>query len=158
MDWEIGNYGYGAAPGHPFLEAVIENCIRAQRDRKWIEPMMRGIPRLFRTAFIVLNSTGPGLLSRTLAENANLAPQVKILFPEDVCDSSNWHNFGGLGVHLMAGSWRRQSGGFLFRRLANLWESRARHSLLRQSLSLGRTRCFRGPVDTSQTLCETNAS
>jgi inositol phosphorylceramide mannosyltransferase catalytic subunit len=23
MDWEVGNYAFGAAPGHPFLEAII---------------------------------------------------------------------------------------------------------------------------------------
>src|SRR5262245_8837961 len=28
MDWEIGNYGFGAAAGHPFLEAIIKNCVR----------------------------------------------------------------------------------------------------------------------------------
>ena len=27
MDWEIGNYAFGAAAGHAFLEAVIENCV-----------------------------------------------------------------------------------------------------------------------------------
>ena len=31
MDWEIGNYAFGAAAGHPFLEAIIENCVRAKR-------------------------------------------------------------------------------------------------------------------------------
>ena len=33
IDWEIGNYAFGAEAGHAFLEAVIENCVRAQRDR-----------------------------------------------------------------------------------------------------------------------------
>src|SRR5262249_48558319 len=47
LDWEIGNYGFGAAPGHPFLRLIIENCVRAQREPKWVEPMMRGIPGLF---------------------------------------------------------------------------------------------------------------
>jgi mannosyltransferase OCH1-like enzyme len=32
LDWEIGNYAFGAAPGSPFLKAAIENCIRSQRD------------------------------------------------------------------------------------------------------------------------------
>src|SRR5262249_38821995 len=26
MDWEIANYGFGAVAGHPFLDAVIQNC------------------------------------------------------------------------------------------------------------------------------------
>jgi len=29
MDWEVGNYAFGAAAGHPFLEAIINNCVRA---------------------------------------------------------------------------------------------------------------------------------
>src|SRR5437660_2105051 len=28
MDWEIGNFGFGAVAQHPFLEAIIENCRR----------------------------------------------------------------------------------------------------------------------------------
>src|SRR5215831_15517824 len=44
MDWEIGNYAFGAAPGHPFLGAIIENCVRAQQDPAWVKPMMRGMP------------------------------------------------------------------------------------------------------------------
>ena len=35
MDWEIGNYAFGAAAGHPFLLAIIGNCVRAQQDKKW---------------------------------------------------------------------------------------------------------------------------
>src|ERR1700730_8677008 len=31
MDWEIGNYAFGAAAGHPFLEAIVKNCVRAQQ-------------------------------------------------------------------------------------------------------------------------------
>src|SRR4029077_5545531 len=86
MDWEIGNYAFGATPGHPFLEAVIENCVRAQKDPSWVKPMMRGLPFFFRDECLVLNTTGPGLLSRTLAENAELATTVTVLFPDDVCD------------------------------------------------------------------------
>jgi len=69
VDWEIGNYAFGAAPGHPFIKAVIENCVRAQRDPAWAEPMLRGIPAPFRNQFHVVNTTGPGLVSRTMAEN-----------------------------------------------------------------------------------------
>src|SRR6202021_4137943 len=90
MDWEIGNYAFGAAAGHPFLEAVVENCVRAQKEPGWVKPMMRGLPFLFRDEFLVLNTTGPGLLSRTLAENKKLAKGVTVLFPDDVCDMTNW--------------------------------------------------------------------
>ena len=139
IDWEIGNYAFGAVAGHPFLQAVIENCVRAQQSPAWVEPMMRGIPRLFRAEFYVLNTTGPGLLSRTLAENPELAKDVTILFPDDVCDERAWHQFGNFGVHLQEGSWRSKHG-YLRRRLATLWESRARRRLLRESRALGRTR------------------
>jgi inositol phosphorylceramide mannosyltransferase catalytic subunit len=139
MDWEIGNYAFGAEPGHPFLAAVIENCVRAQRDANWVKPMMGGIPRIFHSEFSVLNTTGPGVLSRTYAENPDLAALMKILFPENVCDEATWHKFGSFGVHLMNGSWR-EKGGFVYRRLAGWWESRCKGNLLAESLRLGPTR------------------
>src|SRR6266446_1187968 len=58
MDWEIGNYAFGAAAGHPFLEAVIENCVRAQKDPSWVKHMMRGLPYFLRAEYYVLNTTG----------------------------------------------------------------------------------------------------
>lgn len=139
MDWEIGNYAFGAAPGHPFLKAVIENCVRAQKDRSWVKPMMRGLPLLFKDEFLVLNTTGPGLLSRTLAENPELAKTVTVLFPDDVCDVGNSNRFGDLGVHFMEGSWRTQSNR-LRRRLAQRWEHWKMQRLLKESLRLGKTR------------------
>lgn len=123
LDWEVGNYAFGAAQGHPFLEAVIENCIRAQKDPGWVAPMMRGVPRLFRRDFYVLNTTGPGLVSRTLAENPRLARDVTVLLPEEVNDRRNWYQFGKFGVHLMDGSWRRRRG--FVQRLERLWETAA---------------------------------
>jgi inositol phosphorylceramide mannosyltransferase catalytic subunit len=139
IDWEIGNYAFGAVAGHPFLQAVIENCVRAQRDAAWVKPMMQGIPRLFRTEFYVLNTTGPGLISRTLAENPELAKDVTILFPDDVCDERMWHQFGNFGVHLQQGSWRLKDG-YVRRRLANLWESWVRRRLHRESRVRGKSR------------------
>jgi len=143
MDWEIGNYAFGAVPNHPFLEAVIQNCVRAQRDPAWVKPMMQGIPALFRSEFYVLNTSGPGLLSRTLAENPDLAKDVTVLFPEDVCDSGTWHQFGHFGVHAMEGSWRVR-GSYLRRRLGNLWEVWVSRRRLRESRRLGKTRAFAG--------------
>lgn len=134
MDWEIGNYAFGAIPGDPFLAAVIENCVRAQREPQWLEPMMRGIPAFLRSDFCVFNTTGPGLISRTLAEDH--ATRVKVLFPENVCDRSSWHQFGHYGVHLMSGSWRRK-GSFVRSRLARVLESWSRKKLLAESVRLG---------------------
>ena len=109
MDWQIGNYAFGATRGHAFLEAVIENCVRGQRDPKWVKPMMRGTPPLLDDEFFILNSTGPGLISRTLAENKELAKTITVLFPEDVSDVRNcWNRFGDWGVHLADSSWRRK--------------------------------------------------
>jgi inositol phosphorylceramide mannosyltransferase catalytic subunit len=109
MDWQIGNYAFGATRGHVFLEAVIENCVRGQRDPNWVKPMMRGSPPFLYDEFFIINSTGPGVVSRTLAENKDLAKTVTILFPEDVCDVRNcWNLFGGWGVHLADSSWRKK--------------------------------------------------
>jgi hypothetical protein len=140
MDWQIGNYAFGAAPGHPFLKAIIDNCIRAQCDPDWVKPMMLGFPRLLRNEFFVLNSTGPGLISRTLGENPSLAKEPSVLFPDgDVCDRSNWNRFGDLGVHLMDGSWRMNSS-WLGRRLALYWQALTFRKLMKKSIALGKTR------------------
>lgn len=142
MDWEIGNYAFGAAEGHPFLDAVIKNCVRARRDAEWVKPMMSGIPSLFHSEFHVLNTTGPGLLTRTLAENSTAAQQVSVLFPKDVCDEHTWHQFGHFAIHVMEGSWRTK-GNYFRRRVANLWEARARRRGLAESRKAGKTRSVR---------------
>jgi hypothetical protein len=139
IDWEIGNYAFGAEAGHPFLGAVIENCVRAQQEPAWLKPMREGIPLLFRSEFEVLNSTGPGLLTRTLAERAVTAADMTILFPPDVCDPAQWHLFGDYGVHMMDGSWRSQASPF-HRRILCWWESRARSRTLPGSRRLGAKR------------------
>jgi len=100
---------------------------------------MQGIPRLFRAEFHVLNTTGPGLVSRTIAENPHLTKEMTILFPEDVCDESTWHQFGNFGVHAQEGSWR-SGGSYLRRRLANLWEVWARRRALEESRLRGKIR------------------
>lgn len=138
-DWEIGNYAFGAAAGDSFIAAIINNCVRAQRDPDWIAPLRRGIPALFRSRFEVLNTTGPGLVTRTLLESNPAANHVTILFPDDVCDSQQWHRFGKFGLHLMEASWRDR-GTFLSRKLALLWENWARRRRLSESLAMGRTR------------------
>ena len=139
MDWQIGNYAFGSRPEHPFLHAVIANCVRAQKDPMWVEPMMKGAPMLSRSEFLILNTTGPGLLSRTLAEHPALARSITVLFPEDVCDVGLWNRFGDLGIHLMDGSWRTKQG-FLRRRLAQRWEVWKMQRLIVESRAMGKTR------------------
>jgi hypothetical protein len=139
LDWEIGNYAFGAEPSASFLAEVIENCVRSQKDSKWIAPMMAHIPLPFRAEFRVLNTTGPGMLTRTLAEKNRCATDITILFPDDVCAEQNWHQFGQYGVHMMAATWRNK-GNFLTRKLALLWESKLRKKQLAESKKMGPTR------------------
>jgi inositol phosphorylceramide mannosyltransferase catalytic subunit len=145
IDWEIGNYGFGASAGHPFLRAIIDNCLRAQSDFAWSSLMLQGYPTLFRSGFQVLNTTGPGLITRTLAENPSLARGVTVLFPDDVCDAEAWHRFGDYGVHLMAASWRAR-GNYFKRRLSLMWENRTRRRLLVESRTAGARRIYPFPA------------
>ena len=152
MDWQIGNCAFGGVAGHPFLAAIIENCVRATKDSSWATPMMKGIPKLFREDFYILSTTGPGLVSRTFAEHPALAWDVTILFPEDVCNPSGWHQFGALGVHQMAASLRGNMN-FLSRRLRRIWEVWTLHQILVSSRSPGRSRQICRPVGAGTVLC-----
>jgi inositol phosphorylceramide mannosyltransferase catalytic subunit len=136
LDWEVGNYAFGAEPENPFIKAVIDNCVRAQKEPVWGIQMMQGIPSAFQEQFYVPNTTGPGLVTRTLGEQTKLRKTVSVLFPLDVCSEQTWHRFGDYGVHLMQASWRKRDS-FLRRRLARLWENRKRERLLRESKILG---------------------
>lgn len=139
MDWQVGNYAFGASAGHPFLDAVIKNCVKAQNDPDWVKPMMRGSPPLIGDESLVLNSTGPGLVSRTLAERQDIASIVTILFPEDVCDLRTWNCFGDFGIHLMDSTWRANRS-FLRAKLSDYcgrWIMRQR---VRESRKLGKSR------------------
>jgi mannosyltransferase OCH1-like enzyme len=148
MDWEIGNYGFGAVAGHPFLDAIIKNCVRAQQHPEWAEAMMKSIPRMFRNEFFVFDTTGPGLVSRTLAEYPGARDQVNVLFPEDVCEPNSWHCFGSYGVHLQSGTWRAPKG-FVRRRLNKLWESATRKALMKESMKRGGKRSLEFKRSTS---------
>jgi hypothetical protein len=138
MDWQIGNYAFGAEPGHPFLAAVIQNCLRAKQMSTWVKPMMQGIPSTLKNDLYVLNTTGPGMLSRTLAENSQFA-DIKILFPEDVCNRGNWHHFGEFGVHNMSGSWRRESS-LVNRLVTRVWKQRTLYRIVEEGRARGKTR------------------
>jgi hypothetical protein len=136
MDWQIGNYAFGATAGHPFLHAIIKNCVRAQNDPGWVKPMLKWIPRMFHDEYHIFNTTGPGLVSRTLAEYPDAANHVKVLFPENVCDSTYWHRFGTYGVHLMEGAWRERKS-FLRRRLIAIWWQWEEKKVLKRAIRLG---------------------
>jgi hypothetical protein len=142
MDWQIGNYAFGAEPGHPLLAAVIENCLRAKRTPAWVRPMMKGIPPIVRKDAYVLNTTGPGMLSRTLAENPQFGDSISILFPDDVCNRACWRQFGDYGVHHMAGSWRSGSN-LLGRVLTRTWTQWTLRNILAEGRARGKTRSVR---------------
>ena len=142
MDWEIGNYAFGAAPKHPFLLAIIKNCLRAQEEPEWADRMLRTFPRMLYDRYYVLCTTGPGLITRTLAEFPNAAEHVRVLFPDNVCDPKTWHNFGTYGVHMMEGTWLRRKG--LFNRLyTRIWDAWMMNKILREGMQGGRTRSIR---------------
>jgi len=107
MDWELGNYAFGARPRHPFIRAIVNNCVKAQMEPEWSKLMVNSVPWLFRRNAYVLCGTGPGLVSRTYAENPDIRSDVKVLFPEDRYDRKTWHHFGRYGTHLMKSTWRK---------------------------------------------------
>jgi mannosyltransferase OCH1-like enzyme len=144
MDWEIGNYAFGATANHPFIELIIKNCVRAQEDAEWRNRATKSLPRLLRDELSVIYSTGPGLVSRTFAEYKNTRDDVTILFPEDVCDRQNWNLFGDYGIHLGVGSWRREQTSVrrrLINSLGKLNEDRA----IREGRKLGKGRTAKIP-------------
>jgi inositol phosphorylceramide mannosyltransferase catalytic subunit len=142
MDWEVGNWAFGAAPGHPFLRAVIENCIRAQNDSQWAGMMTRSMARMLRTELYVIYTTGPGLVSRTLAEFPDAGSQITVLFPDNVCDKKNcWNLFGTYGAHLAGGAWRSEHS-FWRTRLLNVLGTRNEKRAIRLGLKRGATRCL----------------
>ena len=112
MHWDVGNFAFGATPGHPFVRAIIENCVRAQREPEWPVVMLKSIPWLFRKDAHVICTTGPGVVTRTYAENPQLHATVKILMPEDMCDRSSWTQFGRYGIDISRyekqSAWRKR--------------------------------------------------
>lgn len=141
VDWEIGNYAFGATPEHPFILAIIENCVRTLKDPSWVKPMMKNIPIIFQKDFYPFYTSGPGLVTRTLVERKDLSSRVKILFPEDVCDMKNWNLFGNHGIHLHQGTWIKRKG-FVHSRLLRLWMALVRRKMLKESAKSGPKRSW----------------
>ncbi len=146
VDWEVGNYAFGAEAGHPFIGRVIDNCIRAQRDPAWASRMWQSAPAPVRGSLYVLDTTGPGLVTRTLVEQGPASgpgEAVHVLFPDDVCNESSWHCVGDYGVHMQHGGWRPRVG-YWRRRLTALWESRTRADILATARRRGPRRMLPG--------------
>jgi len=120
VDFELANYAFASRAGHPYLKAVIENCVKGQRDPAWAAPLIDGVPWLLRSQAAIPCSTGPGLMTRTLAENPELRASLDLLVPTELCNGARWRYFGDYGVHVQAGTWRKQDSGlrrFLARQL-----------------------------------------
>lgn len=108
LTWELANYAFGASPQHPFLAAIVSNCVRASKDAAWVNDMVSKLPWIFQKEARVLCSTGPGLVTRTYAEDPLLANTVHVLSPGKIYDNTSWFQFGSKGVHLMESSWRKK--------------------------------------------------
>jgi inositol phosphorylceramide mannosyltransferase catalytic subunit len=139
MDWEIGNYAFGAAAQHPFVYNIIENCVRAQREPDWANQMLESIPRMLRERYYVLCTTGPGLITRTLAEYKDTNNPVRVLFPDNVCDMKSWHRFGSHGVHIMEGSWLNKKG-ILHKIYSRAWDTWMLKKVIREGMRQGESR------------------
>ena len=139
LDWEIGNYAFGAERNHPFVRAVISNCVRALTDAAWRDEVLRGLPKLLRDDLEVIYTTGPGLVTRTLVEYEETVADIEVLFSGDVTDRANWNLIGEYGFHLGSGAWRR-SRSSLKRRLVNYLGRLNEDRAIRTARRLGPTR------------------
>jgi len=135
MHWDVGNFAFGAVPGHPFIKAIIENCVRAQKDPEWVNIMLKSIPWMFRKDAYVICTTGPGIVTRTYAENPDLRCLVKILMPEDIYDRKNWSQFGNCGIDLSCyekqSAWRKKKRNIFYRRIWNYWYSKTNNKSIK---------------------------
>ena len=129
MDWELGNFAFGAEQGHRLLGLLIDNCLRARKDASWAVELIKDLPSALREDLRIIFTTGPGMVTRTLAENPHLLESTHVLFPEDVFAKSKcWSQFGHYGVHLGVGGWRpryQRLRKWLVNTLAHRNESRA---------------------------------
>ena len=96
---------------------------------------------MFVEDYRVLYTTGPLLVSRTLAMFPEVEKRVKVLFPDDVCDAKYWNRFGSFGVHLRQGGWRVKKG-FLKTRFQRYWELLMLRRMMRESLKVGKKRAL----------------
>jgi mannosyltransferase OCH1-like enzyme len=102
MHWQVGNYAFAAAPGHPFLAAVIAELAATANRRERLVPLWT--PPSVHRAFRIYHGTGPGLVSRVLLAQPRLSAEVRILLPPN---STTWNRFGRFARHACAGTWKR---------------------------------------------------
>ena len=102
----VGQYAFGATPGHPFLRAILRCIRRASREPGWARVPARpdGDDDDDKT---VHYTTGPALVTRAYIEGGFL-DSVRLLYSTMLgpSDPSGWGAFGPYGVHLHAGTWK----------------------------------------------------
>lgn len=99
--WRLANYMFGARKGHPFVAAILDEMARSVRP--------------VRSAYDVLESTGPGLVTRVFHDLAGTlaSPQgVTVLrTPPGIrccrCGTVSCQ-FGRYATHLHMGDWPQQ--------------------------------------------------
>ena len=105
---QVGQYAFGALPGHPFLRAVIDNIVTPRFDTRGMTIDKH-----------ILYTTGPVVVTQTLRdcqlggrrENLRLFNSVDVLRPQRGGaddDKDKWFRFGDYGQHRMASSWHKQ--------------------------------------------------
>lgn len=133
IPWEVGNYAFGGTPGHPFLRCVIENCVRSQREASWTRSILSSLPFGLREELTAIYTTGPGMLTLTLAHYQSRESPVAVLFPPNISDRASWNQFGEYGIHLGEGSWRVRHNS-LRRRAINMIARRAENRIIKSVL------------------------
>ena len=134
IHWDLGNYGFGAAPKHPFIEKLIDNVCRSHKDPHFGDPVLNSLPKFLRTNHesYILCTSGPLMVTRAYAENPDLQDQVEVLLPNNIQDIANWEKFGKYGMHLRIGAWRPQKH-YLHRKLFNQLDYLWTHLQIRRS-------------------------
>ena len=136
----IGQYAFGATPGHPFLMGCAESIRRAASDPQWANIPPAEITASFLSLFgddkaiRTYYCTGPALVTRVYTERPDLRDAVKIIYAYDHATERflNWC-FGVYGIHAMTGTWKSGAGRPWHKRLVralrarkSLWEQRRR--------------------------------
>ena len=109
---QIGQYAFGALPGHPFIGAIIENIVSPRFDTKGMT-MDKHV--LYTTGPVVVTQTLRDCQSGGIKEDLQLHDSVDVLRPSEarqddisVPDKDTWFRFGSYGQHRMASSWHKQ--------------------------------------------------
>jgi len=119
----IGQYAFGAVPGHPFLLEYAENIKRVVADPSLLDsPSAELLAVTHEEDKIVLDTlyrTGPRMANRTYIEHPELHGGIKILYAQHPNGTRVWSCFGIYGFHLMDGDtgWKGRPGLSLIKRI-----------------------------------------